>query len=74
MTLILHEVLDRIITKETVELLESRLKRSFLVYFWDAAHGIEADQPGRMLSVVEGFLQRPEAFIVNRGTLALSPG
>jgi pimeloyl-ACP methyl ester carboxylesterase len=72
-TLVLHGVLDRIVTKESVQLLKSRLKRSFLIYFWDAAHGIEVDQPERMLAVVEEFLTRSEAFVVNRGTLALQP-
>ena len=73
MTLVLHGVLDRIVTKESVQLLKSRLKRSFLIYFWDAAHGIEVDQPERMLAVVREFLERSEAFVVNRGSLALNP-
>ena len=74
MTLILHGVGDRIVSKESVQLLKRRLKRAYLTYFWDAAHGIEADQPERVPAVVEGFLQRSEAFLVNRGTLALNPG
>jgi len=57
-----------------VQLLKSRLPRSYLVYVWDAAHAIEVDQPERMLSLVEGFLQRSEGFMVNWGTLALDAG
>lgn len=65
-TLILHGTEDRIIGRESVQLLRSRLSRSFLVYVWDAAHNIEVDQPERMLALVEGFLERSEAFVVNR--------
>jgi pimeloyl-ACP methyl ester carboxylesterase len=65
-TLILHGTEDRIITKDSMQLLKSRLPRAFLVYVWDAAHNIEVDQPERMLELVEGFLERSEAFVVNR--------
>ncbi|HXU43480.1 MAG TPA: alpha/beta hydrolase [Burkholderiales bacterium] len=65
-TLILHGTEDRIIGRESVRLLKSRLAKSFLVYVWDAAHNIEVDQPERMLELVEGFLERSEAFVVNR--------
>jgi pimeloyl-ACP methyl ester carboxylesterase len=64
-TLILHGTEDRSIAKESVQLLKSRLRRAFLVYVWDAGHDIEVDQPGRMLSVVQGFLERSDAFMVN---------
>jgi pimeloyl-ACP methyl ester carboxylesterase len=74
LTLILHGTADRMIPKESVQLLKSRLPRSYLVYVWDAAHAIEVDQPERMLSLVESFLQRSEGFMVNWGTLALDAG
>lgn len=74
LALILHGTADRMIPKESVQLLKSRLPRSYLVYVWDAAHAIEVDQPERMLSLVESFLQRSEGFMVNWGTLAVSPG
>jgi pimeloyl-ACP methyl ester carboxylesterase len=63
--LILHGTEDRIIGTESVQLLKSRLKRAFLVYIWDAAHNIEVDQPERLLSVVQSFLERSDAFMVN---------
>ncbi len=65
-TLILHGTEDRIIAKESMQLLKSRLRRAFLVYVWDAAHNIEVDQPERMLSLVEDFLEHSDAFMVNR--------
>jgi pimeloyl-ACP methyl ester carboxylesterase len=64
-TLILHGTEDRIIPKESAQLLKTRLQKAFLVYVWDAAHNIEVDQPERMLSVVRSFLERSDAFMVN---------
>ena len=66
-TLILHGTEDRIIGRESVQLLRRQLAKSFLVYVWDAAHNIEVDQPERMLELVEGFLERSESFVVPRG-------
>ena len=66
-TLILHGTEDRIIGRESMQLLKSRLPKSFLVYVWDAAHNIEVDQPERMLALVEAFLDRSDAFVVPRG-------
>jgi pimeloyl-ACP methyl ester carboxylesterase len=74
LTLILHGTADRMVPKESVQLLKSCMPRSYLVYVWDAAHAIEVDQPERMLSLVESFLQRSEGFMVNWGTLAVNPG
>jgi pimeloyl-ACP methyl ester carboxylesterase len=74
LTLILHGTADRMIPKESVQLLKSRLPHAYLVYVWDAAHAIEVDQPERMLALVESFLQRSEGFMVNWGTLAVNPG
>jgi pimeloyl-ACP methyl ester carboxylesterase len=65
-TLILHGTEDRIIGRESMQLLKSRLPKSFLVYVWDAAHNIEVDQPERMLELVEAFLERSDAFVVPR--------
>jgi pimeloyl-ACP methyl ester carboxylesterase len=64
-TLILHGTEDRIVGKESVQRLKSRLRRAFLVYVWDAAHDIQLDQPERTFSVVQRFLERSDAFMVN---------
>ena len=74
LTLILHGTADRLVPKESAQLLKSRLPRSYLVYVWDAAHAIEVDQPERILSVLADFLERSEGFMVNWGTLALDAG
>lgn len=74
LTLILHGTADRMIPKESVQLLKSRLPRAYLVYVWDAAHAIEVDQPERTLAVLRSFLERSEGFMVNWDTLAIHPG
>ena len=74
LTLILHGTADRMIPKESVQLLKGHLPRSYLVYVWDAAHAIDVDQPERVLAVLGSFLERSEGFMVNWGTLAVNPG
>ena len=73
LTLILHGTADRMIPRESVQLLKSRMPHAYLVYIWDAAHAIEVDQPERMLGVLGSFLERSEGFMVNWGTLAVNP-
>ena len=70
LTLILLGTKDGRMPPESVQLLKDRLPRSFLVYVYDAAHSIETDQPERFATLVEDFLQRGEAFIVNRAAAA----
>jgi pimeloyl-ACP methyl ester carboxylesterase len=67
LTLILQGTEDRVAPKESVQRLKGLLKRSYLIYVWDAAHGIEVDQPERTLAVIESFFARSEAFVVNWG-------
>jgi pimeloyl-ACP methyl ester carboxylesterase len=65
--LILHGTEDRIIATASMQRLKHSLRRAYLVYVWDAAHNIEVDQPRRMSALVRAFLERSEAFVVNRG-------
>ena len=67
MTLILQGSLETVVPDESVQLLKSRIRRSYLVYIYDAAHSIEVDQPERVLRVIDSFLSRSEAFVVNWG-------
>ncbi len=70
-TLILRGTADPLIPDESVQLLRARLRHAYLIYIWDASHAIEIDQPERMLGVVESFLKRSDAFIVNWETAAV---
>jgi len=65
LTLILHGTKDGVIPIASPRLLKERIRRSHLVYVYDAAHGIDVDQPPRFTRLVGDFLARGEAFIVN---------
>nr|ART40306.1 K499 [uncultured bacterium] len=67
LTLILHGTKDGVIPTDSPRLLRERIPRAYLVYVYDAAHGIDTDQPDRFVSLVKDFLDRGEAFIVNQG-------
>jgi pimeloyl-ACP methyl ester carboxylesterase len=71
-TLILQGTLDPIVPAVSVQRLRRQLRSAFLVYVWDAAHPLETEQPERVHALIDGFLTRSEAFIVNWGTLAVN--
>ena len=65
-TLILHGTLDVRVPASGVQMLKARIPNSQLVYVYDAAHSLELDQPERVGALIEDFLVRGEAFIVNQ--------
>ena len=65
-TLILHGTLDVRVPASGVQMLKERIPNSQLVYVYDAAHSLELDQPERVGALIEDFLVRGEAFIVNQ--------
>lgn len=67
LTLILHGTKDGAIPVASPRLLKNRIPRSFLIYVYDAAHALEIDQPEYFVGLVEDFLTRGEAFLVNPG-------
>lgn len=66
LTLILHGTKDGIVPPSAPRLLKERIKRSHLLYVYDAAHAIDWDQPERFATLVDDFMSRGEAFIVHR--------
>jgi pimeloyl-ACP methyl ester carboxylesterase len=68
-TLIVQGTDDGTIPPPSAQLLKGLLKRAFLVYLWQAGHDIEVDQPDRVLALVRDFLERSDAFMVNRGNI-----
>jgi len=66
-TLIIHGEKEGIIPEETSVLLRSRIKTSYMIYLYDAAHVPEVDQPQRFFNLVGDFLTRGQAFLVNKG-------
>lgn len=70
-TLLLGGTADIITPSASQRYIKSRLPNCYLIYVYDAAHGIAGDQPDRTGRVVESFLTRSEAFLVNWGTSRL---
>jgi pimeloyl-ACP methyl ester carboxylesterase len=68
-TLIIQGTEDGTTPPASAQLLKSLLRRAFLVYVWQASHDLEVDQPERVLALVRDFLERSDAFIVNRGNI-----
>jgi pimeloyl-ACP methyl ester carboxylesterase len=68
-TLIIQGTDDGTIPAPSAQLLKGLLKKAFLVYLWQASHDIEVDQPERVLALVRDFLERSDAFLVNRGNI-----
>ena len=69
-TLILLGTRDLSIPRETGIFLKAKLPASHLAYVYDAGHSIEVDQPARFLRIVDAYLDRGEAYIVNWGKVA----
>jgi pimeloyl-ACP methyl ester carboxylesterase len=65
LTLLIQGTEDGLIPPESGRLLKKHIPRSYLTYVFDAAHGIEFDQPERFAALVKEFLERGEAFIIN---------
>ena len=72
-TLILGGSRDERVPAQAVQTVKSRIRRSQLIYIYDAAHAMEVDQPERVAALVEDFFVRGDAFIVNAGS-APRPG
>ena len=66
-TLIVLAGRDELIPAKAGQVLKQHIPFSHLAYVYDAAHGIEVDQPERLLRLVKAFLERGEAYIVNFG-------
>ena len=67
LTLILQGTKDGMMPPESGQLLRREIPHSNLMYVYDAGHNIEVDQPKRFVEMVDDFLTRGQAFIVNPG-------
>jgi len=56
---------DKITSSEVGHKLRALLKNIHFIYIYDSGNAIEIDQPERMIKIIEDFLLRGEAFIVN---------
>ena len=56
---------DQFVNAEVGQNLRGELKNTHFIYIYDSGNYIEIDQPSRVLKILEDFLLRGEAFIVN---------
>jgi pimeloyl-ACP methyl ester carboxylesterase len=68
-TLIIQGIDDGTTPPASAQLLKGLLKKAFRVYLWQASHDLEVHQPERVLALVRDFLERSDAFMVNRGNI-----
>jgi len=70
LTMIVHGEKDGTIPESSSTMLRNRIKKSHLIFLYDAGHVPEIDQPERFSRLVGDFLSRGEAFLVNWGSQA----
>ncbi len=71
--LVLFGTEDRMIPSEMGRQYCEKLPNGHLVLVYDAGHAVDADRPEAFVSVVDDFLQRHEAFLVNRQSSLIHP-
>ena len=68
--LVLFGTLDRVMPPQMGRFYKELLPNCHLVFVYDAGHEISTDRPEAFADVVDDFLERHEAFVINRrGTL-----
>ena len=64
---------DRMLPPEMARIYREKIPSCNLVFVYDAAHEVDADRPEAFVSLVDDFLERKEAFLVNRNSGLLNP-
>ncbi len=72
-TLVLFGTLDRVIPPEMGRYYKELLPNCQLVFVYDAGHEISTDRPEAFTDVTADFLERHEAFVINRKETLISP-
>jgi pimeloyl-ACP methyl ester carboxylesterase len=72
-TLVLFGTLDAVIPSEMGHLYKELIPNSHLVFVYDAGHAIGAERPEAFSEVVADFLERHEAFVINRAGTVIHP-
>jgi len=71
--LVVFGTMDRMIPPEMGRLYCEKLPNCHLILVYDAGHEADADRPEAFVSVVSDFMQRHEAFLVNRQSGLINP-
>jgi pimeloyl-ACP methyl ester carboxylesterase len=72
-TLVLFGTLDRVIPPEMGRFYKELLPNCHLVFVYDAGHAISTDRPEAFTEVTADFLERHEAFVINRAETVIHP-
>jgi len=72
-TLVLFGTLDRMISPDLGRLYKELMPNCHLVFVYDAGHGISTDRPEAFTEVTADFLERHEAFVINRTETVIHP-
>jgi pimeloyl-ACP methyl ester carboxylesterase len=71
--LVLFGTLDRVIPPEMGRLYKELLPNCHLVFVYDAGHAISTERPEAFAEVTADFLERHEAFVINRNETVIHP-
>ena len=71
--LVLFGTHDRVIPPEQGRHYKALLPNCHLVFVYDAGHAIGAERPEAFVDAVADFLERREAFVINRTPTAIHP-
>jgi pimeloyl-ACP methyl ester carboxylesterase len=72
-TLVLFGTLDSVITPDMGRFYKELMPSCHLVFVYDAGHGISTDRPEAFTEVTVDFLERREAFVINRTDTVIHP-
>jgi pimeloyl-ACP methyl ester carboxylesterase len=72
-TLVLFGTLDRVIPPEMGRFYQELVPNCHLVFVYDAGHSISAERPEAFAEVTVDFLERHEAFVINRTQTLIHP-
>jgi pimeloyl-ACP methyl ester carboxylesterase len=72
-TLVLFGTLDSVITPDMGRFYKELMPSCHLVFVYDAGHGISTDRPEAFAEVTVDFLERREAFVINRTDTVIHP-
>lgn len=71
--LVLFGTLDRVMPPEMGQHYKALLPNCHLVFVYDAGHEISTDRPEAFAEVTGDFLERHEAFVINRTATVINP-
>jgi pimeloyl-ACP methyl ester carboxylesterase len=72
-TLVLFGTKDGLIPPEMGRIYREKMPNCNFVLVYDAAHAIAAERPEALVSVVDDFLERKEAFVVSNQSTMINP-